>query len=107
MSRKADLARLAHLSQMMLDHRLARLTAAAAAVAKSEAMLRGLVAGAAPDLGPVAASEVGMRYERWADARRADINLTLARQRVAVFEARKGAADAFGRADVLGKLSGR
>ena len=107
MTRKADLARLAGLAQMMLDHRLAGLRAAAAAKAKSEARLAGLEQPSAPDLGPVAEAEVRLRYERWADARRSEINLALARQTLAWIEAREDAAQAFGRAQVLGKLRDR
>jgi hypothetical protein len=46
-------------------------------------------------------------YERWAEARRAEINLTLARQTAEWIEARDAARQAFGRADALRRLSDR
>ena len=48
-----------------------------------------------------------MRYQLWADQRRSDINLTLARQTVTWTEARQDAARAFGRDQALNRLIGR
>ena len=107
MKPRADLARLAGLADLMLDQRLASLRAAAAARAQSEARLAGLAAAPAPDLGPVVGVTVALAYDRWADARRAEINLTLARQTVEWIDARDGAALAFGRSEVLRKLRDR
>ena len=45
-----------------------------------------------------------MRYQLWADQRRSAINLILARQTAAWSEARKDAAEAFGRDAVIAKL---
>ena len=105
--RSEDLARLAVLAKIAVDHKLSRLRAAAAAKAVSEARLAGLTVPAAEDLGLVAGAAVALRYERWADARRAEINLTLARQTVAWIDARDDAAFAFGRAEVLDRLRKR
>jgi hypothetical protein len=54
-----------------------------------------------------AAVQAGLLYERWAEARRAEINLTLARQTAEWIEARDAARQAFGRADALRRLSDR
>jgi hypothetical protein len=48
-----------------------------------------------------------MRYALWADQRRSEINLVLARQTVEWVEARQEAARAFGRNQVLQKLRER
>jgi hypothetical protein len=45
-----------------------------------------------------------VRYQHWADLRRAEINLVLARQTVDWMEARGAAQSAFGRAEVLRQL---
>jgi len=49
--------------------------------------------------------EVSMRYQLWADQRRAEINLTLARQTATWLEARTEAAQAFGKSQALEGLS--
>jgi hypothetical protein len=48
-----------------------------------------------------------LRYAGWADARRAEINLRLARQTALWLQAQADARLAFGRADVLRRLSDR
>ena len=97
---------LVEISQLMLDHKLAALTRAAAAREESRTRLAGLSRPLAEtDLPLAAAAQAGLLYERWAEARRAEINLTLARQTVEWIEARDAARQAFGRADALRRLS--
>ncbi|WP_102224049.1 hypothetical protein [Acidimangrovimonas sediminis] len=101
------LAALGRLSQMRLDAELARLRAAARA---REASLAALEALKAPDespgdLSPVAAGLAQLSYRRWAEARRAEINVTLARQTAEWAEARDRAALAFGRTQSLDGLA--
>ena len=108
MSGTDRLARLAQLAGMVRDLRLADLERAGRARAESRARLAGLtVDPCAADLGAIAAAQAEVRYQSWAEARRAEINLTLARQTAEWLEARDAACHAFGRAEVLRKLAGR
>lgn len=108
MNDREKLAQLRLISQHMLDRRLFALEQAAKARQASLDHLAELNRPAPPhDLNPVAAGEVTMRYENWADGRRAEINIALARQSVEWAEARQAAALAFGRNAVIGKLQGK
>lgn len=99
---------LVEISRLMLDHKLAALTQATSARDESRARLAGLaLPPAQTDLPLAAAAQAGLLYERWAEARRAEINLTLARQTAEWIEARDAARQAFGRADALRRLSER
>ena len=99
---------LVEISRLILDHKLAALTRAATAREESKAHLAGLARPLADtDLPLAAAAQAGLLYERWAEARRAEINLTLARQTAEWIEARDAARQAFGRADALQRLSDR
>lgn len=104
--KSGQIARLRPLADMLLEARLTALQAAAAARAASLDRLADLERAApATDLPDIAAAEVGMRYQRWADQRRAELNLTLARQTAAWIEARQAAAQAFGRSQALRGLA--
>lgn len=98
-----QLGQLQDLAQLMLDHRLAQLRQAAEARAKTEAALEGLSATppAGSDLQGTAAELAALAYRKWADARRAEINLVLARQNRDMLEARAAAEAAFGKAEAL------
>lgn len=98
------LARLKALSDMILDQRLARLQACAAAKSASQQMLEGLRVVEEGTLDPVAQAQTMLRYQQWADKRRGEINVVLARQTAEWMEARNDAKLAFGRAEVLGRL---
>ena len=99
---------LVDISRLMLDHRLAALTRAAVAREESKARLAGLSQPSAEtDLPLAVAAQASLLYERWAEARRAEINLTLARQTAEWIEARDAAQRAFGRTDALRRLSDR
>ena len=103
---RRQIDRLRTLGDLLLDARLAELQTAAAARAASLERLADLDRpAAATDLPTLAAAEVGMRYQRWADQRRADINLTLARQTAIWLEARQSAALALGKSQALDGLS--
>ena len=105
MTDRAKLAQLHQVSQLMLDVRLLALDHAAKARQASLDRLADLNKPAAPtDLNPIVAGEVAVRYENWADHRRSEINLLLARQTADWAEARQNAALAFGRNAVIGKL---
>ncbi len=96
--------RLAKISAMMLDVRLADLRRAARACDESRAHLAALQVAPSDDADPVTAAQVELRYQLWADGRRAEINTTLARQTAEWMEARDAARTAFGKAEVLRKL---
>lgn len=108
MSRAERLAQLARLAGMIRDLRLADLEAAGRARDESRRRLAGLKLEPRPsDLGAIAAARAEVRYQAWAEARRAEINLTLARQTAEWLEAQDAARTAFGRAIALKALASR
>lgn len=108
MSDKEKLLRLAQVSSLMLDTKMLALERAARARQNSLDRMAELNRPATPtDLPLVAAAEVALRYALWADQRRSEINLLLARQTVEWVEARQEAARAFGRNQVVQKLGER
>lgn len=103
MNRRSQIQQLGLIGQLLLDTRLAALRSAAAAREDSEHRLAGLVvpdlcSGTLPEI-PAQLAVLG--YQRWADARRSEINLTLARQTAEWIEARDAAREAFGRVEAL------
>ncbi|MFM7335071.1 MAG: hypothetical protein ACKO2N_02835 [Tabrizicola sp.] len=106
MSKTKDLAQLADLAQLMLDHRLGTLKTSSDRLEQSRMQLLALNQSAEPfDLDPVTTIRVGLEYERWADQRRAELNLVIARQSAAWLEARGEAQMAFGRLQALRALA--
>lgn len=102
---KQRLSGLQDLAQMVLDAQLAELRQIARARDESLAHLAELNRPfAETDLNPIAAAGAAIRFQRWADLRRAEVNQTLARQTVQLQEARAAAQTAFGRATALAKL---
>lgn len=101
------LAELHRLFGLMRDARLADLARARAAAEAVEAALRGLddLAAAHPDPPEsMAEAEAAARFRGWADARKAGLNLTLARRRADLLAREDAARVAFGRAEALRKL---
>jgi len=99
---------LVRISRLLLDSALARVEHAARARDESRAQIARLAAGPVPeDMPPVAAALAELRYQQWADKRRAEINLTLARQTADWLDAREKARRALGRAETLRKLAER
>ncbi len=104
---RAKLGQLHALAQMMLDAQLLELRAIARAREESLAHLADLNRPFPPnDLHPVAAAEAEIRFQRWADQRRAEVNQRLAMQNVQMEEARLAAQMAFGRSSTLARLYG-
>lgn len=102
MTSRKDLKSLATLSQLVLDQRLAAVRQAAERLDRSKSQLRAINAAAAPaDLPPVQGGLVDLAYQRWADVRRAELNVTIAQQTVAWIDAKSEAATAFGRVQAL------
>lgn len=104
---KVDLSKLQALADLSLDHHLATLRRAADAKLRSEAALAVLARpvtlqqdgfeGVSADLSTLA-------FQRWADVRRSEINLLLARQTHVWLEAKEDAQRAFGKAEALRRL---
>jgi hypothetical protein len=108
MSEKAKLAPVLRISQLMFDAQLAELDRAAAARAQSLARLADLErAPNSMDLPFAAAERARILYGIWAEARRREINLVLARQTAEWLDARDRARRALGRLDALSKLETR
>jgi hypothetical protein len=108
MSRGKDIARLEGLARLVLDHRLALLRKAAEQRQQSQMQLAALERNEGPSgLDAVAAGQVALRYQRWADVRRTELNAVLARQTAAWLDARHDAQRAFGQAEALAKLAER
>ncbi len=108
MSKASDLARLAQVAQLMLDQRLGQLRTAAADLERSRMQLSAINQAAQPaDLEPVTAEKVALTYARWADQRRSELNLVIARQTAGWLEARTDAQTAFGRVQALKGLATR
>lgn len=108
MTSRTDLSRLQELANLMLDHRLALLKTATEAKSQSEAALAALGAQspvAEGGLQGMSAALASLAYQRWADTRRAEINLVLAQQTHVWLEQRSAAQTAFGKADALGRLA--
>lgn len=103
------LARLTGLTALILEARLATLRRAAEARAESEALLAALNQPEAADAGLQGAAQplAVLAYQRWADARRAEINRQIARQTAEWLEAADTARTAFGRNLALEGLARR
>lgn len=108
MSDREKLAQIQKLAQLILDIRLVELERAARARQASLDHLADLNRPQPITVdNPVLAGEIAMRFQTWADQRRAAINLELAQQTVAWEAAKLDASQAFGRNSVLGKLRDR
>lgn len=109
MTHPKDLSRLTEVAQLMLDHRLGQLHALTSALERSRMQLAAinLASHPAEELSPVVAGKVAIVYDRWADVRRAELNLVIARQTADSLEARGAARNALGRVQALQGLATR
>jgi DnaJ-domain-containing protein 1 len=95
-------ARLQAIAELLRDARLAELRRLAESQAATRAALADLASVPAETrLSAPAALRAELAWQAWADARRAELNRTLARQTAEVEAARETAARAFGRAEAL------
>lgn len=102
MTPKDKLDRLERIAGMMLDRDLALLRRAAQEKAASEERLSGLTApGSDGGAASVAEALAQLNWQRWADARRAEINVTLALQTAEWLTARETAQRTFARCEAL------
>jgi len=104
MNLQNQLSRLKAISDLVRDQHLTKLQVCAAARTASLQRLDDLRVTQNGDLDPILQAQSMVRYQHWADLRRAEINLVLARQTVDWMEARGAAQSAFGRAEVLRQL---
>lgn len=108
MTRKEDFSRIASLADLLLDHRLSQMRQAAAQLERSQMQMAAIEKAAAPaDLPEVISGLVGVDYRRWADVRKAELNIVMARQTAAAIAARAEAEMAFGRVQALRGISAR
>ena len=108
MTKAKDLARLGQISRLILDVKLASLHLAAQKRQHSLDLLAELNRPMPQDaLSLVAGHQAELRYQRWAEMRRADINPILARQTAEMLVARDEAGQAFGRNQAVCALQGK
>lgn len=106
MSKTAEIARLTQLAALTLDHRLGQMRAASLALERSRDQLAAISeAGKPADLPLVAGAKAEWAYRRWADQRRSELNLVIARQTADWLTARDAATTAFGRREALQGLA--
>ena len=99
---------LVQIAQMTLDRDLADLRLRAAEKANTEARLADLTAEPVLSTLPLVAAQMAeLRWQKWADLRRAEINPILARQTAEWMEARAKAQRAFARGEALRALRAR
>ena len=104
----ARIVGLARITGLIMDQHLAELRAKKAAQTETRGHIAALDEPlVAADVSLAAAEQVGLRYAAWADRRKAALNITLARQTVAVLAAEDGARTAFARNVVMEKLASR
>lgn len=104
MKKHVQIARLQEISNLILDRRLATLRYLAAKRNASLQHLQDLTPKEAGTLDPIPQARSALRYEAWADVRRSEINLALARQTADWLDAKKNAEVAFGQVEVLNRI---
>jgi len=105
MKHQNDHTQLQRLARMCLDRDLANLRKSADAKEALYDRLADLEPRPATGFDPVTAARVAIMHQIWADARRAEINVSLARSIALWLEARSVASKSFGRWQVLSKLA--
>lgn len=97
---------LRQIADVILDQRLLALRAANAARHDTERKIASLeVLGGWDDCALQSSAKAEMLYQAWADVRRRDLNLQLAKQTVTKIEAEDAARLAFSRQTALAKLA--
>lgn len=104
MKNKAHMRRLSTLTKVILDLRLAELEQSARARAETLDRLADLNKREHANLTTIAEFNADLLYQRWADGRRAEINMVLARQTAEWLTRQDTARRALGQTQALGKL---
>ena len=109
MTKKQQIEKLQHVAALLFDSKLAQLKIIAQAKHETEGHLTDLAQGASvtPDMPQISIEVANLRYERWADVRRAELNMTLARQTALWLDARGAAQVAFGKTQALDGIKAR
>ena len=109
MTNQDQMRRLQQVAALLFDSKLTNLKATARAMQQTKDHLADLTARPVPaqDLPQLAMEIAALRYERWADLRRQDLNLALARQTAAWLDARDAARLAFGKNQALEAIAAR
>ncbi len=109
MTRQVQMQRLQQVAALMFDSKLIDLRAAARAMQETRDHLADLaVSPADPDgLPQIALAVAALHYDRWADTRRAELNLTLARQTATWLDAQGAARLAFGKTQALAAVTAK
>lgn len=108
MTKQNQLTRLQQISQLVLDIKLLALTQAAAKRQQSLDLLTSLNEPLVEtDLNAVAGHRAAIQYQHWADTKRGEINVLLARQTVEMILARNDAGQAFSKNQALRGLQGK
>lgn len=101
------LPHLARIADLLRDQKLEALRVAAARIAATEALIAGLAVPAAADLPVLAEARAALRYEAWAERRRRELATVLQAEKAELRKRQADAAQAFGRAQVIGRLRDR
>ncbi|AZL59453.1 hypothetical protein EI545_11735 [Tabrizicola piscis] len=108
MTRRTETTKVITLADLLLRHHLGQMRQAAERLDRSRAQMAAIDKAADPaDLPEVVAARVDCDYRRWADARKSELNLVLARQTAEVLAARAEAEVAFGRVQALRGIAAR
>ena len=109
MTKSQDFYRLQKLATLQLDAKLAALTCAGRSRQASLDQLAGLAipVGLSTELSDLVNRRTEMTYQRWAERRRAEINLSLARQTADWLNAQESARQAFGQTQALKSIARR
>lgn len=109
MTRQDQMRRLQQVAGLMFDSKLIDLRAAARAMQETRDHLADLEARPADPAGlpQIALIVAALHYDRWADARRAELNLTLARQTATWLDAQGAARLAFGKTQAVAAVTAK
>ncbi|MBT9246671.1 hypothetical protein KM031_10080 [Gemmobacter fulvus] len=104
MNRITQLRALSGLAALMRDQSLEALRRADQRCQETRDLIAGLAAPPAEDIAPLIQAQAEIAYTRWADQRRAELNLCLARQMAEWVQCQDAARITFGKAEVLRRL---
>lgn len=107
MKQNDKLSKLVRIAGMLRDKRMHALKCASAERNRTRSLLQNLAHGKPEEPQTIAEAQATLRYNRWADVRRAEINVVLAAKTAEWLQARSDAERALGQAEVLKKIYNR